>query len=967
MEHLKALTAVKGMKQEDMTLTLHSQNLEFKLDEYTKLGTTTKPGSLFRMFESTRKHPKNLTRAQAYSSFDNSLILNIFSYDIGEQLVADAEGRQFDDLDSLVAELGLDPALFTKESLRDFIGLCHPAFVQSTSKPRFAMLRHLYDQVKGTEGAAVRVDADTEAHPGTWVSIAVSNVMPAQYMAKVTGLLSSRGLDIMRLHLDLIRDPATSTGTMPGHVAVIRVQVLPGLPDELPTGVKPFPGTTSELESEPWRELLADLRRVRWLDEQVLELARSSPSLNVQQAEILSAFCAMLHGPLSKISSGFSRASLLACVGNPYYADFAADIANLFIARFDPKNPLTNEQLTQRANDLRTRIGVLADQTARALLPKMVEVVECTLRTNLFFPDRYALALRVDPALLVGEDQLQPFGVFFVHGDCFDGFHNRFQNIARGGLRIVTPASQEQFGIESSRVYDEVYRLSNAQELKNKDIPEGGAKAVVLVDTSRATGLERLPAMRTAVKGFTNSLLDLIVSDENTPKIMVDHLGFDEIVYLGPDEQVIPEDIDWIIEQAGKRGYPCPAAFMSSKPRAGFNHKQYGVTSEGVAVFLDVALRHNGIQPDKQPFTVKITGGPDGDVAGNLMRILFRDYGDNVRVVGVSDGSGCAEDAEGLAHSELLRLFEAALPIAEIDPTTLSPDGKLYLVGNEEGVKMRNTMHNRLKADVFVPGGGRPSTMHADNWDAFLDPETGKPSSPLIVEGANIFLTTEAREQLFETAGVLIVKDSSANKCGVITSSYEICASMLLSEEEFLAIKEELVEDVLKKLRDLARREAELMFREYSHYPGALPLFSQRISNSINRAYAAIRRDITDIKPGDETFDKLLPLFLDEHLPRKLAEVAGDRVLERIPIDYLRNAFAKSLASKLLYKEGVHFLESQPEDRLADLALQYVEEEKHVRLLAEMVAQAQNMNDDARTEVVRLLNKGGPRTRLGVF
>ena len=41
------------------------------------------------------------------------------------------------------------------------------------------------------------------------------------------------------------------------------------------------------------------------------------------------------------------------------------------------------------------------------------------------------------------------------------------------------------------------------------------------------------------------------------------------------------------------------------------------MTSEGVNVYLDVALRHVlGIDPTKDSFTVKITGGPDGDVAG---------------------------------------------------------------------------------------------------------------------------------------------------------------------------------------------------------------------------------------------------------------------------------------------------------------------------------------------------------------
>lgn len=79
-----------------------------------------------------------------------------------------------------------------------------------------------------------------------------------------------------------------------------------------------------------------------------------------------------------------------------------------------------------------------------------------------------------------------------------------------------------------------------------------------------------------------------------------------------------------------------------------------------------------------------------------------------------------------------------------------------------------------------------------------------------------MFLTKEARFNLFKEGGVRIVKDSSANKCGVITSSYEICSSMLLNHDEFMAIKEELVDDVLKKLRELAELEAEVRIHIYT-------------------------------------------------------------------------------------------------------------------------------------------------------
>ena len=51
-------------------------------------------------------------------------------------------------------------------------------------------------------------------------------------------------------------------------------------------------------------------------------------------------------------------------------------------------------------------------------------------------------------------------------------------------------------------------------------------------------------------------------------------------------------------------------------------------------VFLDVALREMGMHPTQtgEAFSVKMTGGPDGDVAGNMIKILEREYGDRVKV-----------------------------------------------------------------------------------------------------------------------------------------------------------------------------------------------------------------------------------------------------------------------------------------------------------------------------------------------
>jgi glutamate dehydrogenase len=42
------------------------------------------------------------------------------------------------------------------------------------------------------------------------------------------------------------------------------------------------------------------------------------------------------------------------------------------------------------------------------------------------------------------------------------------QDIARGGLRIVTPGTAELVAIEGARQFDEAYALAFAQQLKNK-------------------------------------------------------------------------------------------------------------------------------------------------------------------------------------------------------------------------------------------------------------------------------------------------------------------------------------------------------------------------------------------------------------------------------------------------------------------------------------------------------------------
>merc|ERR1719330_580570 len=285
------------------------------------------------------------------------------------------------------------------------------------------------------------------------------------------------------------------------------------------------------------------------------------------------------------------------------------------------------------------------------------------------------------------------------------------------------------------------------------------------------------------------------------------------------------------------------------------------------------------------------------------------------------DHTGGVENEGGLDMEELLRLHLDDLPISSYNDDKIGAGGQKYGVGTADELQLRNTLHNRLKADAFIPAGGRPNTININNYDKyFLD--DGTPSAPLIVEAANIFTTPEARKE-FGDRGISIVKDSSANKAGVCCSSYEIVASMLLSKEEFLDVKDELVDDVLERLRDIARREAQLLFREAQLNPNVqMPDVAVKISKSITRVGDFFLKALDDNYEilDDENKYRLVA----ESLPQKLVDVAGERLVHDLPLAYVKAMIAASLASKMVYAEGVDFVDSLDERLLAEAACNYM-------------------------------------------
>ena len=925
LSHLRTIIALRASGG-PLEITMRSEDGRM----WTAMRPSNHPGILAEIV-SELPLEQSLRSATIHSAADGSLVLDTFEF--GKQDPFDSsDPEQIEKLEATLAYARDHAPEWTEQQIRSYFEGCTADYVKTLTPLRISKHYRLYTGSSGTDSGEVEIEQEKADEKHSRITIAMANARTRTTLERCANVIAAYGLNIHRAYLDIVKDAPHGSVTFVGFI------------------IEDPEGESIDRSSKLWKSLSNDLRRIKWVHFGVLNLSQRHPGLGVDEAELILGLCHLAHQVLCPRNEfAFTRERILsraeASMG------ISRQITQLFMDRFNPTNAAGEKQLRRDGTKIREQIEREVDSEAgRTTLLTLVDAVEATLRTNYFLPNRFGLALRLDPRVLMNELRPElPYGVFYVHGRGFDGFHIRFQDIARGGLRVVKPRTSFQHGRESERLYDEAYGLSFAQHLKNKDIPEGGAKAAILVEPD--AGIDR------CVKSFVDCILDLISPDEATRSLVVDHFGKPELIYLGPDENILPSHIEWMVRRAQMRDYPMPTAFISSKPGAGINHKRYGVTSEGVNVFLETFLRSMEIDPTKDPFTVKITGGPDGDVAGNMIKILNRDYGANARIVGIADGSGCGEDPDGLDHTELLRLVEEEKAIGEFDPRKLGKRGKISTLDESDGFLLRNTMHNRVVADAFVPCGGRPATIHKHNWREFIC-EDGSPSSSLIVEGANLFLTPEARERL-SAEGVTIIKDSSANKCGVICSSLEVAGCMLLDESAFMRIKKSFVEQVLDRLRVLARDEANLLVNEQKRHPCMpLPEISVRLSRVINSAADAVEDGMSGWSEADEVLARSL---VHSHFPDVLCGEVGQDIASELPAAYLARLIACKLVTAIVYREGIDFFASMEPEIISEMAASYLRKDGDVEQLVRIV-RGSGLKDAER--IADLLERGGTSALL---
>jgi len=415
-----------------------------------------------------------------------------------------------------------------------------------------------------------------------------------------------------------------------------------------------------------------------------------------------------------------------------------------------------------------------------------------------------------------------------------------------------------------------------------------------------------------AFQKYCSGMLDLLIAHKD----IVDNYGKEELLFFGPDEGTA-DYMEWAARYAERKGYPYWRSFTTGKPPSlgGVPHDTYGMTTRSVHRYVLGSLGKLGL--DEEQVTKIQTGGPDGDLGSNEI-LLSKD-----KTKAVIDGSGVIFDPNGLDRAELTRLAKKREMVKGFEASKLSEGGFKVLITDsnvklpngdivESGIAFRNEfhLHPLATADMFVPCGGRPESVNLSNVKSLLTKE-GKSRFKIVVEGANLFFTQDAR-MVLETAGAILFKDASANKGGVTSSSLEVLAALALDDKEFsqnMAVPDmknippfysDYVAEIQRRIEKDSDLEFECIWREHQRTGTHRYLLTDAVSEKIN----SLNRFVNSSTLWDNT--ALRNTVLTDAIPKRLLELKPlDQVLQRVPEPYTKAIFAAYLASRYVYQHGI--------------------------------------------------------------
>jgi len=594
----------------------------------------------------------------------------------------------------------------------------------------------------------------------------------------------------------------------------------------------------------------------------------------------------------------------------------------------------------------------------------MFKIVSCTLKTNFYKPDKRSFAFRFDNRVL---DPLvysgHVYGLFFINGHYACGTHLRADDIARGGLRMIRVSETNHMAELENAVLLNYALGPRAQRLKHKDICESGSKGVVVPHAIYAGYSSQ------ALFDYTEGIMDLMLPDES----IVDYYGKQEMIFFGPDEGTAPL-MDQVAFRAKERGYPHWRTVTTGKS-FGIPHDTYGllenndlfglfdrgedgtelaVNGKTVTTATDTQRIHDEIGGSveisgmtttsvmgcfrtlishygakEQDLNLMMTGGPDGDLGANEIQCY------KGKICLVIDGGSILFDPDGLDKKELMKIAfmrhtdpranSLAFPAERLGDRGFRVPLKSKNVSLPDGTVVEDgaMFHRNFITDpenrrfieqanirAFIPCGGFKDTINHRNVSAFTDLFQ---ELEFIVEGANVFFDDTARRHIANTGRIRQIKDSTANKGGVFSSSVsEVLTAFLLGDDYENRLLDDvdtrwaMIRDIMTLVDKYARLETGMLLRIHEANP-EIPLFdlSEKTSEQIFALQAVLVEHMDTILSDTELVKKVMSHYIPQVLVKTLGMDAVLKTLNRNELAAYRDAIiTKKLASMAFYRFG---------------------------------------------------------------
>lgn len=650
--------------------------------------------------------------------------------------------------------------------------------------------------------------------------------------------------------------------------------------------------------------------------------------------------------------------------------DLIKFLFKIFDTKFNPvkKGSITEKDIQEKYKEYYKTISIrfMEEPVAYEIFKYMFRFNTALLKTNFYKDEKRAYAFRFTNEIL---DPLVfnqfVYGIFFVNGHYACGTHMRAKDIARGGLRLLR-ITKANYGAEIDKSTLLNYALGpKAQRLKHKDICESGSKGVVVPYPLYANlGLS-------ALMDYTDGIMDLMLPSDR----IIDYLGKVEMVFFGPDEGTAPM-MDTVAYHARNRGYKYWRTITTGKS-FGIPHDIFGVLDNGdIFGLLDkgdqgTELQINGESTMTTTDTEKIyariggkidvsgmtttcimacfrtmishygdkeedlnfmmTGGPDGDLGSNQIQSY------KGKICLVIDGGSILFDPNGLDKKELMKIAfmrhtspransllypkekisKDGFMLLRLSKNTKLPDGTIVEDGALFHKSFLTNPANRKfieKANIkaFIPCGGFKDTVNGNNVKDFL---ANFKELKYIVEGANVFFDDSARRYIAKNSSIKHIKDSTANKGGVMSSSLaEVLTAFLLGD----SYEEKLLNDVqtrwglIKNVNNIIQKrscdETRTLINLYEKNQKNIPLFvlSVDTSEEILALQDKFEAKLDKILGNGELVWKILEGYIPEVLINKLGKDYIINTLNSSDIQAYRNAIlTKKLAAMAFYKYAI--------------------------------------------------------------